>query len=42
MPNEILWGKRFEHTAVAYDKSVAKYAITMSTINAFEEDTTPR
>ena len=34
--------KRFEHTTVAYDKDAAKYALTYSTISAFEQDSTPR
>jgi hypothetical protein len=42
LPGEILWGQRFEHTTVAYDKEAAKYAITYSTINTHEQDTTPR
>ena len=33
---------RFEHTTVAYDKDAAKYALTYSTISAFEQDSTPR
>jgi len=42
LPSEILWGQRFEHTTVAYDKDAAKYALTYSTISAFEQDSTPR
>jgi len=42
LPSEILWGQRFEHTTVAYDKEAAKYALTYSTISAFEQDSTPR
>ena len=42
LPSEILWGQRFEHTTVAYDKEAAKYALTFSTISAFEQDSTPR
>ena len=26
LPNEILWGYRFEHNCVSYDKDTAKYA----------------
>jgi potassium inwardly-rectifying channel subfamily J len=42
LPGEILWGQRFEHTTVAYDKEAAKYAVSYTTINAFQPDKTPR
>ena len=64
MPNEILWGQRFQHTTVAYDKvytillmimimimiiiiimydkDASKFGITYSTIDAIEDDCTPR
>lgn len=42
LPSEILWGQRFEHTTVAYDKDVAKYAVSYTTINSFQPDKTPR
>jgi len=42
LPNEILWGYRFEHTCVAYDKGTTKYAVSYSTINKFVADRTPR
>ena len=42
MPNEILWGQRFQHTTVAYDKEASKFGITYSTIDAIEDDSTPR
>jgi len=42
LPNEILWAHRFEHTCVAYDKNLTKYAISYSTINRVKADRTPR
>jgi len=42
LPNEILWGYRFEQTCVAYDKKVAKYAVSFKTINSIRPDRTPR
>ena len=42
LPSEILWGQRFEHTTVAYDKDVSKYAVSYTTINSFQPDKTPR
>ena len=42
IPNEILWGYRFEQTCVAYDKKVAKYAVSYKSINSIIPDRTPR
>ena len=42
LPQEILWGQRFEHSCVAYDKELAKYAISYNMINRFVPDRTPR
>ena len=42
LPSEILWGYRFEQTCVAYDKEVAKYAVSLRTINRIQADRTPR
>ena len=42
MPTEILWGQRFEHTSVAYDKAMVKYAVSYTTINSFVAHKTPR
>lgn len=42
LPNEILWGYRFEQTCVAYDKEEAKYAVSFKTINSIRTDRTPR
>ena len=42
LPQEILWGQRFEHTCVAYDKALSKYAISYATLNKFGPDRTPR
>jgi len=42
LPSEVLWGHRFEHTGVAYDTQVSKYAVSYSTLNNFVPDRTPR
>jgi len=42
LPSEILWGQRFEHSTVTYDQKEAKYAVSYTTINAFQQDNTPR
>merc|ERR1712210_36361 len=42
LPSEILWGQRFEHSTVKYDQKEAKYAVSYTTINAFQQDNTPR
>jgi len=42
LPTEILWGQRFEHSTVAYDKDMAKYAVSYKTLNTFVQDRTPR
>jgi len=42
LPSEILWGQRFEHSTVEYDKNVAKYAVSYYTLNNFLQDRTPR
>jgi len=42
LPNEILWGYRFEHTCVAYDKQLTKYVVSYHTLNQFSADRTPR
>ena len=33
---------RFEHSTVTYDQKEAKYAVSYTTINAFQQDNTPR
>ena len=33
---------RFEHSTVTYDQKAAKYAVSYTTINAFQQDNTPR
>ena len=42
MPNEILWGYRFEHSCVSYDKQEAKYAVSITNLNKIRPDNTPR
>ena len=33
LPNEILWGYRFEHSCVAYDQKAAKYVVSVNNLN---------
>eukprot|EP00090_Calanus_glacialis_P004674 TRINITY_DN13527_c0_g1_i1.p1 TRINITY_DN13527_c0_g1~~TRINITY_DN13527_c0_g1_i1.p1 ORF type:complete len:460 (-),score=70.14 TRINITY_DN13527_c0_g1_i1:189-1568(-) len=42
LPNEILWGYRFEHSCVSYDKTQAKYAVSITNLNKVIADNTPR
>jgi len=42
LPSEILWGQRFSHQTVEYDKTVAKYAVSYKSINDSQPDRTPR
>jgi len=42
LPNEILWGHRFDHTCVAYNKDLEKYVVSYSTMNKCNADRTPR
>ena len=42
LPNEILWGYRFEHSCVSYDKQEAKYAVSITNLNKIKPDNTPR
>lgn len=42
LPQEILWGHRFEHSTVRYDPNTAKYNVSFSTLNNSQPDRTPR
>ena len=42
VPNEILWGYRFENSCITYDKSKAKYAINIGNLDKIVPDNTPR
>ena len=42
LPNEILWGYRFENTCVTYDKSQAKYVVNIGNMDKIVADNTPR
>merc|ERR1719186_1006791 len=42
LPNEILWGYRFEHSCVSYDKKESKYAVSITNLNKVIPDNTPR
>ena len=37
LPNEILWGYRFENTCVTYDKSQAKYVVNIGNMDNIPE-----
>lgn len=41
LPSEVLWGQRFQHSAVEYDSKEDKYAVTYKSLNLFEQDMTP-
>ena len=42
LPNEILWGYRFEHLCVSYDNKEYKYAVSITNLNKIVPDNTPR
>ncbi|XP_023343757.1 inward rectifier potassium channel irk-1 [Eurytemora carolleeae] len=42
LPNEVLWGYRFEHTCVIYDIKAAKYEVSFNNLNKHIADRTPR
>ena len=42
VPGEILWGYKFEHSCVHYDKHVGKYEVTFDTLNTIIKDDTPK
>ena len=42
LPNEILWGHRFENATVAYDAESGSYSIQHNLINKTVLDATPR
>merc|ERR550532_3958985 len=43
LPNEILWGYRFEHSCVAYDQKAAKYVVSVNNLNrVIADNMTPR
>ena len=43
LPNEILWGYRFEHSCVAYDQKAAKYVVSVNNLNrVLADNMTPR
>jgi len=42
LPNEILWGYRFEHSCVTYDRKMAKYVVSIGNLNNILPDNTPR
>ena len=42
LPNEILWGHRFDNDVVVYDKTNAIYTVYHTRINKTVTDDTPR
>jgi hypothetical protein len=42
VPNEILWGHRFDNDVVVYDKTNQFYTVYHSRINKTVTDDTPR
>ena len=42
VPNEILWGHRFDNDVVVYDKTAAIYTVYHTRINRTVTDDTPR
>ena len=42
LPNEILWGHKFDHNVLVYDKKMGSYQIYHSRVNKTMMDDTPR
>ena len=42
LPNEILWGHKFDHNVLVYDKKQGSYQIFHSRVNKTAMDDTPR
>ena len=42
LPNEILWGHKFDHNVLVYDKKMGSYQIFHSRVNKTMMDDTPR
>ena len=42
LPNEILWGYRFEQSCVSYDQKAAKYVVSVHNLDKVVADNTPR
>ena len=42
LPNEILWGHRFDHSCVTYDNKMAKYVVSIANLDKVIPDNTPR
>ena len=42
LPNEILWGHKFDHNVLVYDKKMGSYQIFHSRVNKTVMDDTPR
>jgi len=41
LPSEILWGYKFEHSCVMFNKELGKYEVKFDTLNTIVKDNTP-
>jgi len=41
LPSEILWGYKFEHSCVMFNKQLGKYEVKFDTLNTIVKDNTP-
>ena len=42
LPSEILWGYKFQHSCVHFNKTIGKYEVSFNTLNTIVKDNTPR
>ena len=42
LPSEILWGYKFQHSCVHFNKTIGKYEVSFDTLNTIIKDNTPR
>ena len=42
LPGEILWGYKFQHSCVHFNKEGGMYEVTFDTLNTIIKDNTPR
>eukprot|EP00090_Calanus_glacialis_P010130 TRINITY_DN18528_c0_g1_i1.p1 TRINITY_DN18528_c0_g1~~TRINITY_DN18528_c0_g1_i1.p1 ORF type:complete len:126 (-),score=43.12 TRINITY_DN18528_c0_g1_i1:60-404(-) len=41
LPSEILWGYKFEHSCVMFNRDIGKYEVKFDTLNTIVKDNTP-
>ena len=41
LPSEILWGYKFEHSCVMFNRDLGKYEVKFDTLNTIIKDNTP-